>query len=333
MLSMKTPLPMSLLALAISVGGAAARELRSEAINGASIAALGAEMPSSTDPDPAIVRLQVLLDRAGASPGVIDGLSGENVNKAVAGFEAMNKLPVDGRVDPEVVSRLEGNAPIVESYVVSAEDAKGLVDRIPEDYGEKAKMQSLGYTSVAEKLSERFHMGIDLVNALNPASQFAPGDTVWVVNPGVPREGKVKRIEADKQMGQVLAYADNGSLLAVYPATIGSEDNPAPSGKHKVKGVARMPVYRYDPKRNFKQGKNNKVLTIPKGPNGPVGTVWIDLTEPTYGIHGTPEPKFIDKVGSHGCVRLTNWDAEELAGMVKPGVLVDFVNRSAATPK
>ncbi|MBB4290761.1 lipoprotein-anchoring transpeptidase ErfK/SrfK [Rhizobium leguminosarum] len=330
---MKTPLPMSLLALAISVGGAAARELRSEAINGASIAALGAEMPSSTDPDPAIVRLQVLLDRAGASPGVIDGLSGENVNKAVAGFEAMNKLPVDGRVDPEVVSRLEGNAPIVESYVVSAEDAKGLVDRIPEDYGEKAKMQSLGYTSVAEKLSERFHMGIDLVNALNPASQFAPGDTVWVVNPGVPREGKVKRIEADKQMGQVLAYADNGSLLAVYPATIGSEDNPAPSGKHKVKGVARMPVYRYDPKRNFKQGKNNKVLTIPKGPNGPVGTVWIDLTEPTYGIHGTPEPKFIDKVGSHGCVRLTNWDAEELAGMVKPGVLVDFVNRSAATPK
>ncbi|MDC9812425.1 MULTISPECIES: L,D-transpeptidase family protein [Rhizobium] len=333
MLSMKTPLPMSLLALAISVGGAAARELRSEAINGASIAALGAEMPSSTDPDPAIVRLQVLLDRAGASPGVIDGLSGENVNKAVAGFEAMNKLPVDGRVDPEVVSRLEGNAPIVESYVVSAEDAKGLVDRIPEDYGEKAKMQSLGYTSVAEKLSERFHMGIDLVNALNPASQFAPGDTVWVVKPGVPREGKVKRIEADKQMGQVLAYADNGSLLAVYPATIGSEDNPAPSGKHKVKGVARMPVYRYDPKRNFKQGKNNKVLTIPKGPNGPVGTVWIDLTEPTYGIHGTPEPKFIDKVGSHGCVRLTNWDAEELAGMVKPGVLVDFVNRSAATPK
>ncbi len=330
---MKTPLPMSLLALAISVGGAAARELRSEAINGASIAALGAEMPSSTDPDPAIVRLQVLLDRAGASPGVIDGLSGENVNKAVAGFEAMNKLPVDGRVDPEVVSRLEGNAPIVESYVVSAEDAKGLVDRIPEDYGEKAKMQSLGYTSVAEKLSERFHMGIDLVNALNPASQFAPGDTVWVVKPGVPREGKVKRIEADKQMGQVLAYADNGSLLAVYPATIGSEDNPAPSGKHKVKGVARMPVYRYDPKRNFKQGKNNKVLTIPKGPNGPVGTVWIDLTEPTYGIHGTPEPKFIDKVGSHGCVRLTNWDAEELAGMVKPGVLVDFVNRSAATPK
>ncbi|MGR9163275.1 L,D-transpeptidase family protein [Rhizobium leguminosarum] len=333
MSSMKTALPMSLLALAISVGGAAARELRPEAINTASIASIGAEKPAPADPDPAIVRLQVLLDRAGASPGVIDGLSGENVNKAVAGFEAMNDLPVDGRLDAEVVSRLEGNAPIVESYVVSADDAKGLVDKIPEDYGEKAKMQSLGYTSVAEKLSERFHMGIDLVNALNPASQFAPGDTVWVVTPGPPREGKVKTIEANKKTGQVLAFAGDGSLLAVYPATIGSEDNPAPSGKHKVKGVARMPVYRYDPKRNFKQGKNDKVLTIPKGPNGPVGTVWIDLTEPTYGIHGTPEPKLIDKVGSHGCVRLTNWDAEELAGMVKPGVLVDFVNRSSATQK
>jgi len=241
---MKTALPMSLLALAISVGGAAARELRPEAINTASIASIGAEKPAPPDPDPAIVRLQVLLDRAGASPGVIDGLSGENVNKAVAGFEAMNDLPVDGRLDAEVVSRLEGNAPIVESYVVSADDAKGLVDKIPEDYGEKAKMQSLGYTSVAEKLSERFHMGIDLVNALNPASQFAPGDTVWVVTPGPPREGKVKRIEANKKTGQVLAFAGDGSLLAVYPATIGSEDNPAPSGKHKVKGVARMPVLR-----------------------------------------------------------------------------------------
>ncbi|MBB4437513.1 lipoprotein-anchoring transpeptidase ErfK/SrfK [Rhizobium leguminosarum] len=329
---MKTVLPMSLLALAFSVGGAAAREFRPEEINTASIASIGTDKPAPADPDPAMVRLQVLLDRAGSSPGVIDGLSGENVDKAVAGFEAMNNLPVDGRLDPEVASRLESNAPLVESYVVSAEDAVGLVDKIPEDYGDKAKMQSLGYTSVAEKLSERFHMGIDLVHALNPASQFAPGDTVWVVNPGPPREGKVKTIEADRKTGQVLAYAADGSLLAVYPATIGSEDNPAPSGKHKVKGVARMPVYRYDPKRNFKQGKNDKVLTVPKGPNGPVGTVWIDLTEPTYGIHGTPEPKLIDKVGSHGCVRLTNWDAEELAAMVKPGVVVDF-NRSSATRK
>jgi lipoprotein-anchoring transpeptidase ErfK/SrfK len=115
-------------------------------------------------------------------------------------------------------------------------------------------------------------------------------------------------------------------LISVYPATIGSEETPSPSGTHKVKGVARMPPYTYNPKVNFQQGKNTKVLKLPSGPNGPVGTVWIDLTEPTYGIHGTPEPSLIDKTGSHGCVRLTNWDVEELAAMVRPGVIVAFVD-------
>jgi lipoprotein-anchoring transpeptidase ErfK/SrfK len=280
----------------------------------------------SSDPDPAIIRLQVLLDRAGSSPGVVDGFYGKNVSKAVAGFEAMHGLPVDGKLDPGVAARLEDNAPVLQRYVVSNDDAADLVDKIPEDYGEKAKMKILGYTSVAERLSERFHMDIDLVKTLNPGAKFAPGETLFVVSPRSPRAGKVKRIEANKKTGQVIAYAEDGSMLAVYPATIGSRDNPAPSGIHKVKGVARMPVYRYNPKINFKQGRNDKVLTIPKGPNGPVGSVWIDLTEPTYGIHGTPEPKLIDKVGSHGCVRLTNWDAEELAGMVKPGVVVGFTH-------
>jgi peptidoglycan hydrolase-like protein with peptidoglycan-binding domain len=131
-------------------------------------------------PDPAIVRLQVLLDRAGSSPGVIDGFYGDNVSKAVAGFEEMRGLPVDGRLDPDLAARLEDNAPIVERYVVLKEDATGLVDKIPEDYGEKAKMESLGYTSLAERLSERLHMDIDLVNTLNPGAKFAPGETVYV---------------------------------------------------------------------------------------------------------------------------------------------------------
>jgi lipoprotein-anchoring transpeptidase ErfK/SrfK len=319
-------LPITMLALVCSFGPVTAQELRPDAIDAASLASIAPERPrkASSNPDPAIVRLQVLLDRAGSSPGVIDGFYGANVSKAVAGFEEMRGLPVDGRLNPDVVARLEDKTPIVERYVVLKEDATGLVDKIPEDYGEKAKMENLGYTSVAEKLSERFHMDIDLVKTLNPGSKFAPGETVYVVVPGSPREAKVKRIEARKRTGQVIAYAEDGSLLAVYPATIGSKDTPSPSGTHKVKGVARMPTYRYDPKLNFKQGKNDKVLTIPKGQNGPVGTVWIDLTEPTYGIHGTPEPKLIGKVGSHGCVRLTNWDVEELAGMVKPGVVVDF---------
>ena len=324
---MKTVTSIATLVLLFSLDTANALELSPEAVNTASLDSLATERPKkpSPDPDPAIVRLQVLLDRAGASPGVIDGLYGENVGKAVAGFEAMNKLPEDGKLDPEVISRLEAGPPIVESYFVTKEDAAGLVERIPEDYGEKAKMASMGYTSVEEKLAERFHMDIDLMKALNPGADFAPGKTIQVVATGSPTDGKVKRIEVNGKTGQVLAYDASGLLLAAYPATVGSEDNPSPSGTHKVKGVARMPVYRYDPKVNFKQGKNNKVLTIPKGPNGPVGSIWIDLTEPTYGIHGTPDPELIDKVGSHGCVRLTNWDAEELGGMVKPGVMVKFV--------
>lgn len=325
---MKTIVGMSTFFLIVSVIVGEAAEVTPDAINSASLSTItaGPASKSIADPDPAIVRLQVLLDRAGVSPGVIDGLDGTNVTKAVISFENMMGMPPDGVIDPDVVSRLETGGPIIGTYTVTDDDLKGLVDHIPVDYGEKAKMPSLGYTSVAEKLAERFHMHIDLLTTLNPGSDFASGDTVQVAMPGPPRHGKVVRIEADKTAGQVTAYDRRDAILAAYPATVGSEDNPSPKGTHKVKGVARMPVFRYNPKVNFKQGKNNKILTIPKGPNGPVGTVWIDLTEPTYGIHGTPDPELIDKVGSHGCIRLTNWDAEELAGMVKPGVVVRFVN-------
>lgn len=325
---MKTIVGMSTFFLIVSVIVGEAAEVTPDAINSASLSTItaGPASKSISDPDPAIVRLQVLLDRAGVSPGVIDGLDGTNVTKAVTSFENMMGMPPDGAIDPDVVSRLETGGPIIGTYTVTDDDLKGLVDHISVDYGEKAKMPSLGYTSVAEKLAERFHMHIDLLTTLNPGSDFASGDTVQVAMPGPPRHGKVVRIEADKTAGQVTAYDRRDAILAAYPATVGSEDNPSPKGTHKVRGVARMPVFRYNPKVNFKQGKNNKILTIPKGPNGPVGTVWIDLTEPTYGIHGTPDPELIDKVGSHGCIRLTNWDAEELAGMVKPGVIVRFVN-------
>ncbi|THK35392.1 murein L,D-transpeptidase [Ensifer sp. MPMI2T] len=311
-------------------GAAGAEELRPEDINKATLASIPPERPpkASPRPEPAIVHLQVLLDRAGSSPGVIDGYYGENVTKAIAGFEAMQHLPVDGKLDPEVIRRLPAGKPVIEPYVVTKEDAEDLVERIPEDYAKQAEMKHLGYTSVAERLSERFHMDIDLLKALNPGSAFAAGDKVSVAMPGASKSGKgnVKRIEARRRVGQVAAFAEDGSLIAAYPATIGSEETPSPSGTHKVKGVARQPVYVYNPKINFKQGDNTKRLTLPSGPNGPVGSVWIDLTKPTYGIHGTPEPSLVDKVGSHGCVRLANWDAEELAGMVKPGVIVEFTD-------
>ncbi|KQV39984.1 MULTISPECIES: L,D-transpeptidase [unclassified Rhizobium] len=320
-----------LIAASISLllcGSADARYLSPQAINGAALDAIATERPKETasKPDPAIIRLQVLLDRAGSSPGVIDGYYGENVGKAVAGFEALKDLPADGKLDPEVLRRLSDNAPAIEPYRILKDDAKDLVERIPKDYAQQAKMKHLGYTSVAEKLSERFHMDIDLLNTLNPGSTFSVGETISVAAVGESVTGTVKRIEARKKTAQVFAFAEDGALLAVYPATIGSDESPSPSGTHKVKGVARMPTYTYNPKINFQQGDNKTVLKVPSGPNGPVGTVWIDLSEPTYGVHGTPEPSRIDKEGSHGCVRLTNWDAEELAAMVKPGVTVEFID-------
>lgn len=276
-------------------------------------------------PDPAVVRLQVLLDRAGASPGVIDGFDGDNVRKAVLAFELMRSLPPDGALDPEVLAALETGDPVIGDYAIIADDLNAIGEPIPKDYAEQAKRKFLGYASIEESLAERFHMDIDLLKALNPGAGYTVGEPINVAAYGPDLKGEVVRIEADKSLRQVRAYGADDRLIAAYPATIGSEENPSPSGTHIVESVAPTPEYTYNPKVNFQQGKNTEVLTIPPGPNGPVGSMWIDLSEPTFGIHGTPEPSLIDKTASHGCVRLTNWDANELAKMVKPGVPVAFV--------
>lgn len=317
----------SLAALLIA-GGTDATAIQPDAVTSASLTSIPHARPDemAVEPDPAIVHLQILLDRAGASPGVIDGFYGENLSKAVFGFETLQGLKADGELDAEVLKRLKSNGPVSRDYKITPEDGEDLAVSISADYAKMAEMKKLGYTSIAERLAERFHMDEDLLSALNPGSNFAVGETVAVADPGDQVQGKVARIEVDRKVAQVRAFSEDGTLLAVYPATIGSEENPAPSGTHEVKGVAPMPTYTYRPDVNFQQGDNDEVLEIAGGPNNPVGSVWIDLSEPTYGIHGTPEPALIDKVGSHGCVRLTNWDAEELGAMVDPGVAVEFTN-------
>jgi peptidoglycan hydrolase-like protein with peptidoglycan-binding domain len=236
------------------------QELLPYAINNSEIASMPTDHSEQKppSPDPAIIYVQVLLNRAGVSPGVIDGIYGDNVRKAIAGFETMQHLPVDGKMGEEVITRLSDDKHVIGPYIIAPDDVVDLVEQIPEDYAEQAKMQHLGYTSIAEKLSERFHMDINLLHDLNPSASFAPGETISVAFIGAPRTGDVKRIEAHRKQGQLLAFADNGDILAVYPATIGSEDNPSPSGKHKVNGVARNPPYVYNPKINFQQGGNKK---------------------------------------------------------------------------
>ncbi|MEQ9177843.1 MAG: L,D-transpeptidase [Nitratireductor sp.] len=274
-----------------------------------------------------VARLQVLLDRAGVSPGVIDGRMGSNVRKALDALAEMT----GERLDPSDTALVEAaladtGGPAFSTYTITAADAAGpFVASIPADYGDKARMERLGYTSTIEMLAERFHMDENYLRALNPGAAFSrPGTRIKVADPGKPRTGAVTRIVADKGREQVRAYDAAGNLVAAYPATIGSTDTPSPSGTVKVERIAFDPEYTYNPKLNFKQGDNEKVLTIPPGPNGPVGTIWIALSKPTYGIHGTPEPARIGKTNSHGCVRLTNWDAHELAKMVTKGVWVSF---------
>lgn len=282
--------------------------------------------PPPATPDPALAKLQILLDRAGASPGVIDGYDGDNVRKAVRAFQTMRGLAEDGVIDADVIAALNTAEPVVGSYEITAEDVAAITAPTPDDYAEKAKMEFLGYASVSELLAERFHMDEKLLVALNPNAQFVAGEAVAVTAYGPNIEGlMVARLEADKAARQVRGYDAEGKLIVAYPATIGSQENPSPSGTHLVNVVAPMPNYTYNPAVNFQQGDNTDVLIIPPGPNGPVGSMWIDLTEPTFGIHGTPEPSQIDKTASHGCVRLTNWDAEELSKMVQPGVPVEFV--------
>ena len=277
---------------------------------------------------PAILRAEVILDRVHASPGVIDGRDGANFEHALATYEAIKGLKVAKGLDDKVWGALlkESGGPVLMEYTLTDKDVQGpFIPDIPKDYSEQAKLQTLAYRSPAQKIGAKFHMGEDLLASLNPGVDLgkAGGKIVVTRVDEVPLHAKVDRIIVDKTKSQVLGYDRRGRLLVAFPATIGSAELPSPSGTYKVRGVAYNPIYYYDPK-NFLQGNNKEKLKLPAGPNNPVGSVFIALTKPTYGLHGTPDPSKIDKTSSHGCVRMTNWDANELAHLVKPGIVVHF---------
>jgi lipoprotein-anchoring transpeptidase ErfK/SrfK len=285
-----------------------------------------------------MIKLQVLLDRARFGPGVIDGQAGENVRQAIAALEKANGLPEDGKLDAEVWNKLTvaDKQGVMTDYVITDADAAGpYLAKIPAKYDQMAKLEKLSYTSPAEMLAEKFHMDEKLLRALNPDADFAKaGTSIIVTAPGNGELGaEVTRVEVDKAEREVRAFAGE-RLVAVYPATVGSADMPTPEGEWEVTSVAFDPVWNYDPaKLNFGDRKLGK-LTIPAGPNNPVGAVWIDLSKDTYGIHGAPQPSKVGKTDSHGCVRLTNWDATALGKAVRKGTKVVFVEAkpvSAAT--
>jgi lipoprotein-anchoring transpeptidase ErfK/SrfK len=283
--------------------------------------------------DPTLLKAEVLLDRAGFSPGVIDGRDGTNLQHALEAFATAHGLTSSGALDAASWNALTGGdaAPPMQSYVITADDEAGpFIGTPPKDYRALSQLPALGYTTPLQELAEKFHMDPKLLQALNPGVDFGKvGQTLLVAAPRAgPRPMQVTRIEVDKSDDEVRAFGSDGKLLAFYPATVGSTERPAPSGVFAVTAVAPHPAYFYDPSRlTFTPEGAKGKLRIAPGPNNPVGSTWIALTVPTYGIHGSPDPTTIGKRQSHGCVRLTNWDAVELGKAVKKGVQVAFVGQ------
>jgi lipoprotein-anchoring transpeptidase ErfK/SrfK len=279
-----------------------------------------------------VLELQVRLDRARFSPGEIDGREGPSTRGALRAFQIARGLPPTGSADAATRQALAAvhDAPALAEYVVTAQDAAGPFVVLSDDIMEQAQLPSLGYASLAEALGERFHASPALLRQLNPGASLArEGERLRVPNVrsvGGQPAFQAARVVVDARSLSVRAESADGAVLAVYPASVGSERDPLPRGDWAVTGVARLPPFFYDPDLFWDADASHAKAKIAPGPNNPVGVAWIDLSREHYGIHGTPEPSRVGKTQSHGCIRLTNWDVEELAGAVAEGVPVILLN-------
>nr|WP_249147297.1 L,D-transpeptidase family protein [Bradyrhizobium jicamae] len=286
---------------------------------------------SSEKPTPAGVRLQVLLDRARFSPGEIDGKFGENAKKALRAYAEAQQLPSSDLPTDDVWKALRADdRSVMANYTITEKDVAGpFLSKLPSRMEDMKDIPKLGYTTPREGLAEKFHMSEQLLADLNPNQRFdRAGDRIVVVETGGRTNPPVKadRIEVDKSRQTVKLFNRSNALIGFYPATVGSQEKPSPNGTLKVTEVSHNPTYRYNPDYHFKGVRADKPFTIKPGPNNPVGTIWINLSAEGYGIHGTPAPGKVSKAESHGCVRLTNWDAERVADSVTKGTPVAFVD-------
>ena len=322
-------------------------------------------------PDPEqrpLMQAQVVLDRLGFTPGVVDGKPGISTRNGIAGFQQANQLTPSGELDQPTNAALVkfSNIPATRVVTIPADFAAGSFQPIPKSPEAQAKLPALGYETLDEKLAERFHTTVETLKSLNPngvpvglaatapsgepsqpAAIFHAGQQIRVPNvggdavePGAvsdtawaqtlamlgvgTAQPKVAKVVVSKSKGTLSAFDDAGKLVAVYTATMGSTHDPLPLGQWKIQGVSHNPQFHYNPALFWDAKSTSRKQLLPAGPNGPVGVVWIDLNIPHYGIHGTPHPETIGRAESHGCVRLTNWDAARLAQMVHAGTAVSF---------
>jgi lipoprotein-anchoring transpeptidase ErfK/SrfK len=322
-------LPLALVALQAPFGSGAVA-LTAQDIN-------EAEPGNGSNSRAIIAKVQILLGRANFPPGVIDGRMGENVGTALRAFREANDIAENNEdiIDSETWDALVKDAPdeVITERTIEEADIEGpFTKEIPDSLDEQRDLERLGYRDASEQLAETYHMDQDFFESLNKDRNNEAGSRILVANvrqddtiPGIAK------LEVVKSINQLRAYDEDGKLLAAFPATVGSQQRPAPSGELTIEAVAEDPTYTVKPSNNLTGVDASEAFDIAPGPNNPVGTIWIELSKDSYGIHGSPEPAEIGKTSSHGCVRLTNWDAETLARSVEANLPVHFVEEPGSS--
>lgn len=269
------------------------------------------------------IKMQALLDWNHASPGPIDGGWGMNSKKALINFQTMKGLPATGKMDQKTWDALNQNIPknkpVLVTYTLTEDDIKTNFAPTPAGTENKAKMKGLYYQDIKEMLGERFHMDVRYLDKLNKNKSYQAGESITVVNTRTPLNERITRVVANKKDQTLYAY-NGDKLVATYPTTVGSSATPSPHGTYKIVNKVKMPWY----KATVGSDKNKQVHMLPPGPNNPVGVVWMGLSKPSYGIHGSPKPEGISRQASHGCIRLTNWDVLDVYANIQDGATVEL---------